>query len=196
MFENIKNNEQNIGNLKILKNEIFKKHQEVMRDKPRTFDNYIKQMNSKGLEVKPTINKQGTIQGFRIVDIGSKKDFKASEINRSMSIGNLIKDGLKNDLNNQLNKTLDKTAKQQNSGLNKEMNKIIKPKSKNFEKSKDSKPIFKEKLSQKEILEFSKLQDVMIENFNINQQNYWNGLPKMQEKEIIENKNLNKDNER
>jgi hypothetical protein len=197
MFENIKNIEQNKGNLKILKNEIFKKHQEVMRDKPRTFENYMKQMNSKGLEVKPTINKQGEIQGFRVVDIESKNDFKASEINRSMSVGNLIKDGLKNDLNSQLNNTLKATTKSQNMVLGQEMKKTIKPKSKNFGKQKDSKPLFKEKLSKKEILEFSKLQDIMIENFNIEHQNYWNAVTKIQESQReIENKTLNKHNER
>jgi hypothetical protein len=197
MFENIKNIEQNKGDLKILKNEIFKKHQEVMRDKPITFDSYIKQMNSKGLEVKPIINKQGEIQGFRIVDIESKNDFKASEINRSMSVGNLIKDGLKNDLSSQLNNTLKATTKSQNMELGQEMKKGIKPKSKKFGKQKDSKPLFKEKLSKKEILEFSKLQDIMIENFNIEHQNYWNSVTKIQESQReIENKTHNKDSER
>ena len=82
-----------------------------MRDKPRTFENYIKQMNAKGLQVNPTINKQGQVQGFRIIDAETKQNFKASEINRSMSVGNLIKDGLTNDLKNQLNPTLKVQAK-------------------------------------------------------------------------------------
>lgn len=113
MFENIKNIEQNKGELKVLKNDIFKKHQEVMRDKPRIFDNYIKQMNSKGLEVKPTINSKGEIQGFRILDVKTNNELKASEINSSMSAGNLVKQGLKNDLKNQLNSTLKITEKKQ-----------------------------------------------------------------------------------
>jgi Relaxase/Mobilisation nuclease domain len=199
MFENIKNNEQNKGNLKMLKNEIFKKHQEVMRDKPRTFDNYIKQMNSKGLEVKPTINKQGEIQGFRVIDIETKNDFKASEINRSMSIVNLIKDGLKNDLKNKLNTTLKTTAKRQNLGLGQEIKKTINPKtkSKSFGKEKGKFTLGKEKMSVKERIEYSKIEDNIIENFKIDQQNYWNDQPKFQEKQReIENKNLNKDNER
>ncbi|ENA1763931.1 relaxase/mobilization nuclease domain-containing protein, partial [Flavobacterium psychrophilum] len=166
MFEKIKNNEQNKGEFKVLKNEIFKKHQEVIRDKPRTFDNYIKQMNSKGLEVKPTINKQGEIQGFRIVDIETKNNFKASEINRSMSIGNLIKQGLKNDLKNQLNPNLKTTAKRQNLGLEQQLKKTINPKSKSkiFGKQKESKPLFKEKLTMKEREEYSKIEDMMIDN--------------------------------
>jgi Relaxase/Mobilisation nuclease domain len=201
MFENIRNNEKSMGNLKILKNEIFKKHSQVMRDKPRTFENYIKQMNSKGLQVNPTINKQGQIQGFRIIDAETKQNFKASEINRSMSVGNLIKDGLTNDLKNQLNPTLKTAAKKQNLGLGQQLKKTIIPKekSKDLGKGKDSKPLLgKEKMTQKQMLEFGKIEDNMIENFKIETQNYWNNLPKAQEtqKEFENNKNLNKDNER
>jgi hypothetical protein len=181
-------------NLKELKKEIFKKHQEVMSDKPQSFDNYIKQMNLKGVDVKPTINKQGQLQGFRVTDRETKNNFKASEVNRSMSIGNLIKDGLKNDLDQQLNKPLDKAAKNQNLGIGREIKKTINPKPKNLGKGKDSKPLFKEKLSIKERLEFSKIEDNIIENFRIQEQNYWNELPKSDEKQI--DRNLNKDNER
>lgn len=196
MFENLKNNEQNKGELKVLKNEIFKKHLEVVRDKPRTFGNYIKKMNSKGLEVKPTINSKGEIQGFRILDIETKNDFKASEINRSMSIGNLVKHGLENDLKNQLNSTLKTAAKKQNLGLGKQ---LINPKSKTkiFSKEKGKFTIGKEKMSMKERIEFSKIEDNMIEQFRIDQQHYFNDQPKFQEQQKeIENKNLNKDNER
>ncbi|EPE9900237.1 putative mobilization protein BmgA [Flavobacterium psychrophilum] len=199
MFEKIKNNEQNKGELKVLKNEIFKKHQEVIRDKPRTFDNYIKQMNSKGLEVKPTINKQGEIQGFRIIDIETKNDFKASEINRSMSIGNLIKSGLKNDLKNQLNSTLKTTAKKQNLGLEHQLKRTInsKSKSKNFGKEKGKFTLGKEKLTLKQRVEYSKVEDMMVDNINIKHQEYWNDQPKFEElKQQLENKNHNKDNER
>ena len=199
MFENIKNIEQNKGELKALKNEIFKKHLEVVRDKPRTFGNYIKEMNSKGLEVKPTINSKGEIQGFRILDIETKNDFKASEINRSMSIGNLVKQGLKNDLKNQLNSTLKTAAKKQNLGLGKQLKQTINPKSKTkiFSKEKGKFSIGKEKMSLKERIEFSKIEDNMIEQFRIDQQHYFNDQPKFQEQQKeMENKNLNKDNER
>lgn len=103
MFENIKNIEKGTDSLKV---EIFKKHQEVLNQSPQSFQDYIKQMDLKGLEVKPTINKQGQIQGFRILDKETKSDFKASEIHRSMSASNLIKVGLKNDLNHNLDTTL------------------------------------------------------------------------------------------
>jgi hypothetical protein len=103
MFENIKNIEKGTDSLKT---EIYKKHQEVLKQKPQSFQDYIKQMDLKGLELKPTINKQGQIQGFRILDKETKNDFKASEIHRSMSTSNLIKGGLKNDLNYNLDTTL------------------------------------------------------------------------------------------
>ena len=199
MFENIKNIEQNKGDLKVLKNEIFKKHQDVLKQQPKTFSKYKEEMLKQGLEVKPTINKQGEIQGFRIIDVATKNDFKASEINRSMSIGNLMKQGLKNDLNNQLNTNLKSVAKKQNLGLGQELKKTISPKSKtkNFGKEKGKLSLGKEKLSYKERLQFSKIEDNMIENFKIKQQEYWNDKPKIEDKKKeIENKNLNKDNER
>lgn len=110
MFENIKNIEKGTDSLKT---EIYKKHQEVLKQKPQSFQDYIKQMDLKGLEVKPTINKQGQIQGFRILDKETKSDFKASEIHRSMSGSNLIKSGLKNDLNHNLDTTLKRVQSKQ-----------------------------------------------------------------------------------
>lgn len=110
MFENIKNIEKGTDSLKT---EIYKKHQEVLKQNPQSFQNWIKQMDLKGLEVKPTINKQGQIQGFRILDKETKNDFKASEIHRSMSASNLIKSGLKNDLNHNLDTTLKRVQSKQ-----------------------------------------------------------------------------------
>lgn len=106
MFENIKSIEKEKSDLKDIKAEIYKKHQEVLKQNPGSFENYIKEMNLKGLEVRPTINKQGQIQGFRILDKQTSNNFKASEIHRSMSGSSLIKSGLKNDLNHNLDTTL------------------------------------------------------------------------------------------
>lgn len=103
MFENIKNIEKGTDSLKT---EIYKKHQEVLKQKPQSFQDYIKQMDLKGLEIKPTINSQGQIQGFRVKDLNTNKDFKASECHRSMSASNLLKIGIKNDLNHNLDTTL------------------------------------------------------------------------------------------
>ncbi len=199
MFENIKNNEQNKGVLKELKNEIFKKHQEVLKNNPGTFSKYTDDMKKLGLDIKPTINSKGEIQGFRILDIATKTDLKASAIHRSMSIGGLLKQGLKNDLNNELNSTLKITAKKQNLGLEQQLKQTInsKSKSKTFGKEKGKFTLGKEKLTLKERIEYSKVEDMMIENINIKHQEYWNDQPKFEElKQQLENKNLNKDNER
>lgn len=109
MFENIKNIDKGKNDLSGIKSEIFRKHQSVMRDRPKTFSDYTDAMYKLGLEIKPTINKQGQIQGFRLIDKQTNSNFKLSEINRSMSAGNLIKNGLKNDLKYSLDSTLKKT---------------------------------------------------------------------------------------
>jgi hypothetical protein len=110
MFENVKNIEKGTDSLKT---EIYKKHQEVLKQNPQSFQNWIKQMDLKGLQLKPTINLRGELQGFRILDKETQKDFKASEIHRSMSCSNLIKGGLKNDLNHNLDTTLKRVQSKQ-----------------------------------------------------------------------------------
>jgi Relaxase/Mobilisation nuclease domain len=175
--------------LKEVKSQIFKKHQDVMRTNPKSLSNYTHAMAKLGLEVKPSINKQGEIQGLRIVD-ESKNDLKASEVDRSMSIGNLMKKGLKNDLNQELKGNLKTISKKQDLGLAKDLKKsITKGKSKSFGKEKQ--PLFKSKMTLKERIAYSKIEDNIIENNNIKYQEYWNDQPKQ-----MENKNLNKDNER
>lgn len=103
MFQNLKNIDKVKDNLKT---EIFSKHQAVMKERPQTFQKYIFQMKQQGLEVNPTINRQGQVQGFRVRDLKTDKEYKMSEIHRSMSASNLIKSGLKNDLNNSFDTTL------------------------------------------------------------------------------------------
>ena len=98
---------------KNLKAEIFKKHQTVMRSKPKTLGNYIQGMKKVGLEIQPTINKQGQIQGFRVLDKTTNINHKMSDINRSLSANNLIKTGMKNDLGIPFTDTLKITEKQQ-----------------------------------------------------------------------------------
>ena len=103
MFENMKIIDKANDSLR---KDIISKHQAVMKELPQTFQNYINQMKQRGLEVTPSINRQGQLQGFRIRDLKSDKEFKMSEINRSMSASSLIKSGLKNDLNNSFDTTL------------------------------------------------------------------------------------------
>jgi hypothetical protein len=79
------NIDKKINISKELKSKTFEGHNNVMRLKPDSMSKYIQYMKSTGYEVKPTINKAGKLQGFRIQDLKTGQDFKMSEINRSMS---------------------------------------------------------------------------------------------------------------
>lgn len=148
-------------NDKLFKNEILKKHESVMRGKPKTFENYIKEMDRKGLEVKPTINKQGEIQGFRVTDKETKKDYKMSDVSRSMSVGNLIKAGLRNDLKNELTGTLKSVDKKHNIAI--EINRLVKSPNKNTQNEKGFNfNLGKQKMTKKEYLDFEKLTDDIV----------------------------------
>ncbi len=72
-------------NKKEIRQQIFNKHTEVMQiDKPRTFEKYSELMKGKGVDIKPTLNKQGKIQGFRCKYQGF--DLKASQVHRNMTL--------------------------------------------------------------------------------------------------------------
>ena len=73
----------------------FENHNKVMKLKPESISKYVQYMKSTGYEVKPTINKAGNLQGFRVKEIKTGQEFKMSEIKRTMS-GQVQK--LKNDL--------------------------------------------------------------------------------------------------
>jgi len=63
-------------------------HKEVMREhEPRNFDQYIKRMQQREVEVIPSINKSQKLQGFRFEYKGH--NLKGSEVHRSMSGGKL-----------------------------------------------------------------------------------------------------------
>lgn len=72
---------------KNLKQEIFKTHKEILKQKPINFSDYSKKMQSKGIEIIPSINKSGKLQGYRVAKNGL--DFKASAINRSMTLSKM-----------------------------------------------------------------------------------------------------------
>lgn len=80
--------------LKGLKKEIFNKHSMVMNSRPHFFESYQKQMLKLGISIQPTINKQGQIQGHRLVDLATGTSFKASEINRNMGLKNMLEKGI------------------------------------------------------------------------------------------------------
>ncbi|MCK0124583.1 relaxase/mobilization nuclease domain-containing protein [Gelidibacter sp. F2691] len=77
-------------NLKEICTEIKRRHDLSMSQfKPRSFEGYIKAMETNGVKVIPTINKQNNLQGFRFEFDGH--NLKGSEVHRNMSIGNIGK---------------------------------------------------------------------------------------------------------
>ena len=79
---------------KNLRKEMFRKHLNVMATKPNTMEKYLSEMLKKEIKFIPTINKQGDLQGFRVRDMESQIEMKASEIHRNMGLKNLIDSGL------------------------------------------------------------------------------------------------------
>ena len=59
-----------------------------------TFEDFSKAMNSKGIEVKPTINSRGEMQGMRFLHKSSGTDLKASELGKAFGTRNLIDRGV------------------------------------------------------------------------------------------------------
>lgn len=79
-----------------IKQEIEQANQFAMKN-ARTFTQYKDLMHSKGIEVNPTINSKGEMQGFRIFHKQSGLDFKASEV-KGVGLKYLPKNGIKLDI--------------------------------------------------------------------------------------------------
>jgi len=77
-------------NLQSIRTEIKRRHDLTMRQfKPRTFQDYIKAMETNGVKVIPSINKADKLQGFRFEF--DNYNLKGSEVHRSMTGGNIGK---------------------------------------------------------------------------------------------------------
>lgn len=71
-----------------LRNEIKRRHELTLKyQKPENYQQYMEGMKANGIEVKPSINRQGQLQGFRFEFQGHS--FKGSEINRNMSMAGI-----------------------------------------------------------------------------------------------------------
>jgi hypothetical protein len=71
-----------------LRNEIKRRHELTLHyQKPENYQQYMEGMKANGVEVKPSINRQGQLQGFRFEFQGHS--FKGSEINRNMSMAGI-----------------------------------------------------------------------------------------------------------
>ena len=100
---------QRLDNVKQLRNEIKRVHEEVLRsDRPKSLDAYIKSMGEKGIKVIPSINRQQKLQGFRFEYKG--QNLKGSEVHRSMTGGRIMAK-ISESANRVMNKSKVPTAK-------------------------------------------------------------------------------------
>lgn len=86
---------------KEIKRQIFDKHKAVLEHTPKNFKEYSDLMKSSGVEVLPSINKQGNLQGFRVKYQGV--NLKASEVHKTMTLSKMGAEKV-------LNKTIGKTT--------------------------------------------------------------------------------------
>ncbi len=94
MIDKIQNIERENDLDRTIKGVILKKHSSVMKMHPKSMEEYQKMMLDLGVEVVPTINKQGQIQGHRMIDLATGKNFKASEVHRQLGLKNIMKEGI------------------------------------------------------------------------------------------------------
>lgn len=73
---------------------IMRRAYEQSAKKGHTFEDFSKAMNSKGIEVKPTINSRGEMQGMRFLHKASGTNLKASELGKAFGARNLIDRGV------------------------------------------------------------------------------------------------------
>lgn len=88
----------------IAKNAIKTAHREVLRQRPKDLQEYIRLMQDKQIEVKPTINKQGKIQGYRFIHLPTGTNLKASEVDRNMKLNDLFKNTASIESKDEVNK--------------------------------------------------------------------------------------------
>lgn len=84
-----KENKRKIENKKIIE-EIKKACYYVLKRHPRNLNEFQREMAKFKIEVKPTINKQGNIQGFRFIHLKTGINLKASEVDRKIKIHKLF----------------------------------------------------------------------------------------------------------
>ena len=80
--------ENKLANKKI-REEIKKACCYVLKRRPRNLTEFQREMAKFNIEVNPTINKQGNIQGFRFKHLKTNTDLKASEVDRKLKLHKL-----------------------------------------------------------------------------------------------------------
>lgn len=79
--------EEKKTNTKEIRAEIHRRHKVAMKHRPSNFNEYRQLMKGNGVDIEPTITRKGKLQGYRLKFDG--KDFKASEIHRSMTLSRM-----------------------------------------------------------------------------------------------------------
>lgn len=92
MIKNLNSKKHQTNLEKVVKNEIRKKHNFVVKYHPESMQEYFQMMAKLNVKVTPTINKSGRVQGMRMKDLATDKDFKASEVHRSLSLLKIMKE--------------------------------------------------------------------------------------------------------
>ena len=90
MIEKIKVLEVQQENFKGLRKEIHEKHLLVLKAKPISYTAYQQGMQKLGIKVETVLNKQGKVQGHKLIDTVSKNVFKASEIHRHLGLSAMM----------------------------------------------------------------------------------------------------------
>lgn len=75
---------------KEVKNIIKKASYLVLKEKPKDLKVYQTEMAKRGIQVLPTINRQGNIQGFRFIHDATGTNLKASEVDRNMKLNEMF----------------------------------------------------------------------------------------------------------
>jgi len=85
-----KNESKNTVLNKDVKQRIKTAHLDVLKQNPKNLNDYKRFLLLKSIELIPTINKQGKIQGFRFLDFTTGTNLKASEIDRNLKLNELF----------------------------------------------------------------------------------------------------------
>lgn len=101
-IDRIKESEKIQFDSKKIRKDIYNKHVRVIAKNPVTMEKYLGEMRKSGIEFIPTINRQGELQGYRIRDMESQMEMKASDVHRKMSLKGLLDAGLKFENDNYL----------------------------------------------------------------------------------------------
>ena len=80
--------QERLNQIQSVRQEMKQIHEKVLTEmKPKDFDQYIKYMKQRNVEVIPSINKSNQLQGFRFEYNG--QNLKGSEVHRSMSMARI-----------------------------------------------------------------------------------------------------------